>query len=552
MATDLGPRYEALLRELERRILVIDGAMGTLLQAHGLSEDDYRGERLRGFTREVKGDHELLSLSRPELLVAAHREYLAAGADVVETNTFNANRISQADYGTEALVHEMNVAAARAARTAADAVMAAEPGRTCWVAGALGPTNKTASLSRDVNDPGARGVTFDELEAAYHQQALGLLDGGADLLIVETAFDTLNAKAALFAIEHAFEVRGIRRPVMASVTITDLSGRNLSGQTAAAFWISVSHAPLLSAGINCALGPKEMRPHVEELSTLVPCFVHAYPNAGLPNAFGGFDETPASMAEALGEWARAGFLNVVGGCCGTTPAHIRAIAEAVRGVLPRKRPEVPRLSRFSGLEPFVIRPDSNFVNVGERTNVTGSPKFAKLVRAGQFAEALEVARQQVEGGAQVLDVNMDEGLLDSVQAMRTFLNLLAAEPDIARVPIMVDSSDFRVIEAGLECLQGKGVVNSISLKEGEGKFREQARKVRGYGAGVVVMAFDEEGQADSLERKIQICERAYRLLVDRVGFPPQDIIFDPNVLTVATGIEEHNGYGVAFIEAARW
>ena len=405
--------------------------------------------------------------------------------------------------------------------------MAAEPGRVCWVAGALGPTNKTASMSRDVNDPGARGVTFDELEAAYHEQALGLIDGGADLLLVETAFDTLNAKAALFAIEHAFDVRGVRRPVMASVTITDLSGRNLSGQTTAAFWISVSHAPLLSVGLNCALGPKEMRPHVEELSSLAPCFVSAYPNAGLPNAFGGFDETPGSMAEALGEWARAGFLNVVGGCCGTTPAHIRSIAAAVRGVPPRRRPEVPRLSRFSGLEPFVIREDSNFVNVGERTNVTGSPRFAKLVRAGRYAEALEVARQQVEGGAQILDVNMDEGLLDSAQAMHTFLNLLAAEPDIARVPIMLDSSDWRVLETGLKCLQGKGVVNSLSLKEGEDAFVERARLVRRYGAGAVIMAFDEEGQATSVERRVEILGRAYRILVEKVGFPPEDIVLDP-------------------------
>ena len=551
MKTDLGPRYDALLRELERRILVIDGAMGTLLQAHGLGEADYRGERLRDWPRDVKGNHELLNLSRPGVVEAAHREYLAAGADIVETNTFNANAISQADYGTEALAYEINVAAAHAARAAVDGVMAAEPGRTCWVAGALGPTNKTASLSRDVDDPGARGVTFDALEAAYHEQALGLVDGGADLLLVETAFDTLNAKAALFAIERAFDVRGVRRPVMASVTITDLSGRNLSGQTTAAFWISVSHAPLLSVGLNCALGPKEMRPHVEELSGLAPCFVSAYPNAGLPNAFGGFDETPGSMAEALSEWARAGFLNVVGGCCGTTPAHIRAIAAAVRGVPPRRRPDVPRLSRFSGLEPFVIRPDSNFVNVGERTNVTGSPRFAKLVLAGQYADALEIARQQVDGGAQILDVNMDEGLLDSAQAMRTFLNLLAAEPDIARVPIMLDSSDWSVLEAGLKCLQGKGIVNSLSLKEGEDAFVERARLVRRYGAGAVVMAFDEQGQAASVERRVEILGRAYRILVEKVGFPPEDVVLDPNVLTVGTGIEEHADYGVAFVESVR-
>ncbi len=551
MSENGGRRTDALLAELQRRILVIDGAMGTLLQARGLSEEDYRGERLKGWAREVKGNHELLNLSRPDVVTGAHREYLAAGADIVETNTFNGTRISQADYGTEALAYDINVAAARAARAAVDGVMAEEPGRVCWVAGALGPTNKTASLSRDVNDPGARSVTFAELEEAYHEQALGLLDGGADLLLVETAFDTLNAKAALAAVERAFEARRVRRPVMASVTITDLSGRNLSGQTVEAFWISVSHAPLLSVGVNCALGPKEMRPHIEELSRVAPCFVSAYPNAGLPNAFGGFDETPDSMAASLGEWARAGFLNVVGGCCGTTPAHIRRIAEAVRGVAPRVRPEVPRLTRLSGLEPFVIRPDSNFVNVGERTNVTGSPKFAKLVRAGQYDEALQVARQQVEGGAQVLDVNMDEGLLDSVQAMRTFLNLLAAEPDIARVPIMIDSSDWKVLEAGLQCLQGKGVVNSISLKEGEQAFKDHARRVRRYGAAVVVMAFDEEGQASTVERRVEILSRAYRILTEDVGFPAEDVIFDPNVLTVGTGIDEHADYGIAFIEATR-
>jgi 5-methyltetrahydrofolate--homocysteine methyltransferase len=551
VTTDLGPRYESLLRELERRILVIDGAMGTLLQARGLSEEDYRGERLRGSSREVKGNHELLNLSRPEVVTAAHREYLAVGADIVETNTFNGTRISQADYGTEALAYEINLAAARAARRAVDGVMAEEPGRTCWVAGALGPTNKTASLSRDMNDPGARSVTFAGLEEAYHEQALGLLDGGADVLLVETAFDTLNAKAALAAIERAFALRGTRRPIMASVTITDRSGRNLSGQTVEAFSISVSHAPLLSVGINCALGPKEMRPYLEELSALAPCFVSAHPNAGLPNAFGGFDETPDSMAESLGEWARAGFLNLVGGCCGTTPAHIRRIAASVRDVPPRPCPPVQRLTRLSGLDPLVIRPDSNFVNVGERTNVTGSPRFAKLVRAGQYAEALQVARQQVEGGAQILDVNMDEGLLDSAQAMRTFLNLLAAEPDIARVPIMLDSSDWTVIEAGLQCLQGKGVVNSISLKEGEEVFKDRAQRIRRYGAAVVVMAFDEGGQATTVERRVGILSRAHRILTEEVGFPSEDIIFDPNVLTVGTGIEEHADYGVAFIEATR-
>jgi 5-methyltetrahydrofolate--homocysteine methyltransferase len=551
MSVDLGPRYEALRRELGRRILVLDGAMGTLLQARGLGEADYRGERLRDGPREVKGDHELLNLSRPDVVEAAHREYLAAGADIVETNTFNANRFSQADYGTEALVYEINVAGARAARRAADAAMTEEPHRTRWVAGALGPTNKTASLSRDVEDPGARAVTFAELEAAYHEQARGLLDGGVDLLLVETVFDTLNGKAALAAILRGFEEGQRRVPVMASVTITDLSGRNLSGQTVEAFWISVSHAPLLSVGINCALGPKEMRAPLEDLARVAPLLVSAYPNAGLPNAFGGFDETPESMARALGEWARAGLVNVVGGCCGTTPVHTRAIAEAVAGVAPRVVPEVPRLTRLSGLDPLVIRPDANFVNVGERTNVTGSPTFARLVRAGQYAEAVAIARQQVEGGAQILDVNMDEALLDSAAAMQAFLNLLAAEPDVARVPIMIDSSSFEVIEAGLQCLQGKGVVNSISLKEGEDVFREHARRIRRYGAGVVVMAFDEEGQASTVERRVSILGRACRVLTEEVGFPEEDLILDPNVLTVGTGIEEHADYGVAFIEATR-
>ena len=551
MVSDPASRHEQLRRELGRRILVLDGAMGTLLQARGLGEADYRGDRLRDWPRDVKGNHELLNLSRPDVVEEAHREYLAAGADVVETNTFNANRFSQADYGTEALVHEINVAAARAARRAVDGFMAEGPGRLCWVAGALGPTNKTASLSRDVNDPGARAVTFAELEAAYHEQATGLLEGGVDLLLVETIFDTLNGKAALAAILRAFDEGGRRVPVMASVTITDLSGRNLSGQTVEAFWISVSHARLLSVGINCALGPKEMRAPLEELAAVAPLPVSAYPNAGLPNAFGGFDETPESMAAALGEWARSGLVNFVGGCCGTTPAHVRAIARAVEDAPPRAIPRVPRLSRFSGLDPLVIRPDTNFVNVGERTNVTGSPRFAQLVRAGEFAEAVRVARQQVEGGAQLIDVNMDEALLDSAAAMRTFLSLVAAEPDIARVPVMIDSSSFDVIEAGLQCLQGKGIVNSISLKEGEDAFRDHARRVRRYGAGVVVMAFDEEGQATTVEGRVAILERACRILTEELGFPLEDVVLDPNVLTVGTGIEEHADYAVSFIEATR-
>ena len=549
--TDFGPRYDALLRAVAQRIVVIDGAIGTMIQDRQLGEADYRGERFRDAVHELKGNHDLLSLTRPDVVEAVHRAYLGAGADIIETNTFSATRISQADYGTGAHAYDLNLGAAQIARRAADGVMAAEPGRVCWVAGALGPTNKTASLSRDVSDPGARAVTFDDLEAAYHEQALGLLDGDVDLLLVETVFDTLNAKAALFAVERAFEVRGKRRPVMVSVTITDRSGRNLSGQTVEAFWISVSHAPLFSVGINCALGPAQMRPYLAELSRVAPIYVSTYPNAGLPNAFGGFDETPESMALDLGEWARAGLLNLVGGCCGTTPEHIKAIADAVRGVRPRPLPVLPRQTCFAGLEPLVLRPDARFVNIGERTNVTGSQKFAKLIRSGRYEEALGVARQQVEGGAQMIDVNMDEGLLDSVQAMHAFLNLVAAEPDIARVPIMIDSSSWPVIEAGLKCLQGKGVVNSISLKEGEEPFKAQARTIRHHGAGVVVMAFDEQGQATDVERRVAILSRAYRILTEQVQFPPEDIILDPNVLTVGTGIEEHAGYAVAFLEATR-
>jgi 5-methyltetrahydrofolate--homocysteine methyltransferase len=549
MASQNTAREDALRAEMGRRILVIDGAMGTLLQERRLEEADYRGERFREHPKDLKGNHEILNLTRPDVVEAAHRAYLDAGADIIETNTFNATRVSQADYGTEALAGEINRAAAQAARRAADAWMAEEPGRVCWVAGALGPTNKTASLSPDVSDPGKRSITFDELEEAYHEQAEGLLAGGVDLLLVETIFDSLNGKAALFAIERALEERGARVPVVASVTITDLSGRNLSGQGAEAFWISVSHVPLFAVGINCALGPPQMRAHIEDLARVAPIPVSSYPNAGLPNEFGGFDETPERMARDLGEWARSGFLNLVGGCCGTTPAHIRAIAEAVRGVAPRVPPDVPRLSRFSGLDPLVIRPDSNFVNVGERTNVTGSARFARLIRAGQLDEALAVARQQVEDGAQIIDVNMDEGMLDSADMMTRFLNLLAAEPDISRVPVMVDSSKWEVIEAGLKCLQGKGIVNSISLKEGEQVFLRHARRIRRYGAGVVVMAFDEEGQATTVERRVSILTRAVRLLTEEVGFPPEDIILDPNVLTVGTGIEEHADYGVSFIEA---
>jgi 5-methyltetrahydrofolate--homocysteine methyltransferase len=546
--TSIENRLRQLLAE---RILVIDGAMGTMIQGYRLDEAAYRGTEFADHPKDLKGNNDLLNLTRPQVIEEIHRLYLEAGADLVETNTFSSTRISQADYGLEGRAYDLNVAGARAARQAVDAFLLAHPGKSAFVAGALGPTNRTASLSRDVNDPGAREVSFQDLEEAYHEQARGLLDGGSDVLLVETVFDTLNAKAALFGIQRLFDEIGRKVPVMLSVTIVDKSGRTLSGQTVEAFWNSVSHAPLFSVGLNCALGAAEMRPYVEELSGLAPVHLTCYPNAGLPNPLGGYDETPEAMARQIHDFAASGWVNVVGGCCGTTPEYIRAIAAAVAGLKPRELPSVEPYLRLSGLEPLTVRPDSNFVNVGERTNVTGSPKFAGLIRAGKYDEALSVARQQVENGAQVLDINMDEGMLDSEQAMRRFLNLLAAETDIARIPIMLDSSKWSVLEAGLRCLQGKGVVNSISLKEGEEAFRRQARLVRRYGAAVIVMAFDEEGQATTVERKLQICTRAYRILVDEVGFPPQDVIFDPNVLTVATGIEEHDDYGLAFIEATR-
>ncbi len=540
------------LREiLTRRIAIIDGAMGTMLQDRRLAETDWRGERFRDHPRDLKGCSDVLSITQPAVVEDIHRAYLEAGADIVETNSFTATSVSLLDYGLEGHAHEINLAAARAAKRAVAAFEASDPGRLAFVAGSLGPTNRTTSLSRDVNNPGARDTSFDDLETAYAEQARGLLDGGVDLLLVETIFDTLNAKAALHAIQRLFDEGARRVPVMVSVTITDQSGRTLSGQTIEAFWNSVSHVPMLSVGINCALGAKQMRPYLEELSGIAPVLVSCYPNAGLPNAFGGFDETPEIMAADLGEFARAGFVNLVGGCCGTTPDHIRAIARAVKGTTPRRIARPEPYSRLSGYEALTIRPDSNFVNVGERTNVTGSPKFAALVKQGRLDEALAVARQQVENGAQILDVNMDEGMLDSERAMRDFLNLLASEPEIAKIPIMVDSSRWSVLEAGLKCLQGKGVVNSISLKEGEQLFKQEARRIRRYGAAVVVMAFDEKGQADSTERKVEILTRAYRILTEEIGFPPQDLIVDPNVLTVGTGIEEHADYAVAFIEATR-
>ncbi len=541
-------RLEALLGE---RILVLDGAMGTMIQGHRLSEADYRGTRFAEWPADLKGNNDLLCLTRPDLIEGIHREYLEAGADIIETNSFNSNAISMADYRMEALAGELNRTAATLARRAADAFEARNPARPRFVAGALGPTTRTASLSPDVNDPAFRSVTFDQLVHAYGEAVRGLVEGGADLLLVETIFDTLNAKAAIFAIEGYFASAGLRLPVMISGTITDQSGRTLSGQTAEAFWHSVMHARPLSVGLNCALGAATLRPYVQELSRVAPVYVSTHPNAGLPNEFGGYDETPETMATVLRGFADHGFLNIVGGCCGTTPAHIRAIAEAVQGVAPRKRPVIPQRLRLSGLEPLTVGPDTLFVNIGERTNVTGSRRFAKLILDGKLDAALEVARQQVESGAQMLDVNMDEGMLDSERAMTTFLRLIASEPDISKVPIVVDSSKWSIIEAGLKCVQGKGVVNSISLKEGEAEFLRQAALVRRYGAAVIVMAFDEQGQADTADRKVAIAERAYRLLIDRAGFLPEDIILDPNIFAVATGIEAHDGYGLAYLEATR-
>ncbi len=551
---NIPDRAEALKRLLAERIVILDGAMGTMIQTHKLDEAAYRGERFKDWKRDVKGNNDLLNLTQPQIIQAIHRQYFAAGADIIETNTFNSTTTSLADYGMEAIARELNVAGARNARAAADAVMAAEPGRVCFVAGAIGPTSKTCSISGDVHNPAARGVNYDQLVAAYGEQARGLLEGGVDLILVETVFDSLNSKAALFALAQLFEELGVFKPVMLSFTITDKSGRTLSGQTVEAYVNSTAHFPLLSIGINCALGPKEMRPFIEELSGLAPIYVSAYPNAGLPDPLlpTGFPETPETLAPQLADWAQSGWLNIVGGCCGTTPPHIAAIAAAVKPYAPRKIPAVPHYLRLSGLEALTVRPGTNFVNIGERTNVTGSPKFAKLILAGQFEEALAVARQQVENGAQIIDVNMDEGMLDGPKSMTHFLNLVASEPDIARVPVMIDSSKWSVIEAGLKCVQGKAVVNSISLKEGEEKFVAQAKLVRRYGAAVVVMAFDERGQADNLERRKEICARAYKILTTQAGFPPEDIIFDPNVLTVATGIEEHNNYAVDFIEATRW
>ncbi|HJR58623.1 MAG TPA: methionine synthase [Vicinamibacterales bacterium] len=556
-----------LHQQLASRLLVLDGAMGTMIQRYQLTEADFRGEQFQGHPNEQKGNSDLLVITRPDVIGAIHREYLAAGADIIETNTFTSTAIAQADYGLESLVYDLNVAGARVARAAADEWTAKTPGKPRFVAGAIGPTNRTLSISPDVNNPAFRAVTFDEMREAYEEQVRGLIDGGVDLILIETIFDTLNVKAAIVALENVFEQRGSRLPLMISVTITDRSGRTLSGQTLEAFYLSIRHARPFSVGINCALGARDMRPYLEELSRMAECYVSSYPNAGLPNAFGEYDEQPAETGELLRDFAASGFANIVGGCCGTTPEHIKAIAAAVAGVTPRQLPADSWLNsvaapgtghetrdsftRFSGLEALVIRPDSNFQMIGERTNVTGSAKFARLIKAENYTEAVQVASDQVRSGANMIDVNMDEGMLDSEQAMTTFLNYIATEPEIARVPVMIDSSKWSVIEAGLRCVQGKSVVNSISLKEGEADFLAKARTVQRYGAGVVVMAFDETGQADTIQRKVEICQRAYKLLTGTVGFDPTDIIFDPNILAIATGLEEHNDYAVNFIEATR-
>lgn len=534
---------------LAERILILDGAMGSLIQTYKLEEADYRGERFADWSCDVKGNNDLLVLTQPQIIGDIHKAYLEAGADILETNTFNATSISMADYGMEELVYEINREAAAVARAACDEFATDKKPR--FVAGVLGPTNRTCSISPDVNDPGFRNITFDQLKDAYSESIRGLVDGGADILLVETIFDTLNAKAALFAIEEYFEQQNTKLPVMISGTITDASGRTLSGQTAEAFWNSLNHIQPVSFGFNCALGAKELRQYVEEIAGIANCHINTHPNAGLPNEFGEYDETPEQMAAEIEEWAKNGFLNIIGGCCGTTPAHIKAIAGAVSKYPPRQPKQNDFTTRLSGLEPCNITKDSLFVNVGERTNVTGSAKFKRLILEEQYDEALDVAREQVENGAQVVDINMDEGMLDGESAMVTFLNLIASEPDISRVPVMIDSSKWPIIEAGLKCIQGKGVVNSISMKEGEENFVRQAKLCRRYGAAIIVMAFDEEGQADTEARKIEICTRAYKILTEQVGFPPEDIIFDPNIFAVATGIEEHNNYGVDFIEATR-
>jgi 5-methyltetrahydrofolate--homocysteine methyltransferase len=563
---DKSPTASRLRHLLSERILILDGAMGTMIQRYKLTEQEFRGRRFANHPRDLKGDSDVLVLTRPDVISAIHHDYLAAGADIIETNTFGGTRIAQADYGLEDAVYDINVEGARLARAAADEWTAKTPGQPRFVAGSMGPTNRTLSISPDVNNPAFRAATFDEMREAFEEQVRGLVDGGSDILLLETIFDTLVAKAAIVAIENVFEERGVRLPLMISVTITDRSGRTLSGQTVDAFYVAIRHARPFSVGINCALGARDMRPYLAELARLAECYVSSYPNAGLPNAFGEYDEQPAETGALLRDFAASGFVNILGGCCGTTPDHIRAIAAAVSGLAPRPLPDgswidganrEPRtanrdvFTQFSGLEVLTIRPDSNFQMIGERTNVTGSKKFARLIKEGNYAEAVGVAAEQVRGGANMIDVNMDEGMLDSEQAMTTFLHYIATEPEIARVPVMIDSSKWSVLEAGLRCVQGKGVVNSISLKEGEADFLQKARTVRRYGAGVVVMAFDETGQADTIERKVQICQRAYRLLTEQAGFDPTDVIFDPNILAVATGLEEHNDYAINYIEAVK-
>jgi len=544
-------QYDILRDLLSKRILILDGAMGTMIQKYKLTESQYRGERFKNFSRDIKGNNDLLSLTQPQIIEEIHSEYLQAGADIIETNTFNSNRISMADYQMESLVYELNVTAASIAKKAAEKFTLSNPQKPRFVAGAIGPTTRTASISPDVNNPAFRAITFDQLVEAYTEQLRGLIDGGVDLLLIETIFDTLNAKAAIYAIESYSQKLGYKLPLIISGTITDASGRTLSGQITESFWISVKHAKPLAIGLNCALGPEDMRGYIAELSRIAGCFVSCYPNAGLPNAFGEYDLGAKDMSEIVKEFAQSGLINILGGCCGTTPPHIQAMSQAVENIPPRRLPQLKTYSSFSGLEPLIVRENMNFINVGERTNVTGSKQFARLIIGDKYDEALVVARQQVDNGAQVIDVNMDEAMLNSVQAMTTFLNLIASEPDISRVPIMIDSSKWSVIEAGLKCTQGKSIVNSISLKEGEASFKEQARKVLFYGAAAVVMAFDEQGQADSVSRRVSICQRAYKILTQEIGFEPQDIIFDPNIFAIATGIEEHNNYALDYFEATR-
>jgi len=538
---------------LKNRILVLDGAMGTMIQKYKLTESDFRGDRFKDYPQDLKGNNDILSLTQPQIIEEIHTQYLQAGADIIETNTFNSNPISQSDYNLQNLTYELNFTAAQIAKNAITKFLINNPDKPRFVAGSIGPTNKTASMSPDVNNPTYRSVTFDDLIKAYSEQIRGLIDGGVDLLLIETVFDTLNCKAAIYAANDLMESRNLQIPIMISGTIVDMSGRTLSGQTLEAFYYSIAHCKnLLSVGLNCSLGAKQMRPFISELSRIAECYISLYPNAGLPNAFGEYDETPEQMTPILKEYAEEGLLNIVGGCCGTGPEHIKMISEFVSTYKPRDIPEHSNYLRLSGLEPLIITPETNFVNIGERTNVAGSRKFAKLIREGNYESAIEIAREQVENGAQIIDINMDEGLLESEQAMTKFLNLISAEPDIAKVPIMIDSSKWTVLEAGLKCLQGKGIVNSISLKEGEEVFKSHAKEILKYGAAVIVMAFDEEGQATSVERRIQIAQRAYRILTQDVGFKPQDIIFDPNILTIATGIEEHNDYAINFIESVRW